>query len=208
MARRIRMGVRLSHHWAPRDEISPPWRLTALNPANSSCRRKTSGDHAVARYVTNSRLTFLSNVVAYACRPSSTKDRHDVQRHRRLNSRGAIDRCRWYDAHGLPAGPGPANDRRKGRKGRKPRILRKYGPRRRCRTAAESGGTPFWGPYSGTKIFSGARIGPPHRDAGDWHIACGNCGNPHGESHWGLASALPERGRRACPERSRKVGGG
>jgi hypothetical protein len=45
----------------------------------------------------------------------------------------------------------------------------------------------------------------------DWHIACGNCGNcgnPHEESSWGFASALPERGRRACPERCRRVGGG
>src|SRR5882757_4001725 len=36
--------------------------------------------------------------------------------------------------------PGPPNERRKGRKGRKPRILRKYGSWRRCREAAETGG--------------------------------------------------------------------
>src|SRR5260370_12832239 len=36
------------------------------------------------------RLTFLSNVVAYACRPSSTKDLQDVHQHRRLDRRGAI----------------------------------------------------------------------------------------------------------------------
>ena len=30
-----------------------------------------------------------------------------------------------------------------------------------------------------------------HRRPRDWHIACGNCGNPHEESHGGLASALP-----------------
>jgi hypothetical protein len=35
-------------------------------------------------------LTFLSNVVAYACRPSSTKNRHDVHQHRLSNRRGAI----------------------------------------------------------------------------------------------------------------------
>jgi hypothetical protein len=87
------------------------------------------------------RLTELSNVVAYACRPWSTKDRHDVHRHRRLNRRGAIGGHRRYDAHGRPAArPWPRNERRKGRKGRKPRILRKYGPCRRCRDAAETGG--------------------------------------------------------------------
>jgi hypothetical protein len=64
------------------------------------------------------------------------------------------------------------------------------------RKPAETGGNPSWGRYSGSKVFSGAGIGPPHRDVGDWHIACGNCGNPHDESHWGLAPALPERGRR------------
>src|SRR6202163_748926 len=40
-----------------------------------------------------------------------------------------------------PTGCSPtSNERRKGRKGRKPRILREYGPRRRCRKAAETGG--------------------------------------------------------------------
>src|SRR5713226_3195396 len=86
-------------------------------------------------------LTFLSNVVAYACRSSSRKDRHDVHQHRRLNRRGAIGGRRRYDAHGLPsARPWPSNERRKGRKGRKPRIRRKDGPCRRCREAAETGG--------------------------------------------------------------------
>src|ERR1700730_13087736 len=86
-------------------------------------------------------LTFQRNVVAYACRPSSTKDRHDVHRHRLHSTRGAIGGRRRHDAYGLPsARPWPSNERRKGRKGRKPRILRKYGPCRRCREAAETGG--------------------------------------------------------------------
>jgi hypothetical protein len=34
------------------------------------------------------------------------------------------------------------NDRRKGREGRKPRILRKWAPFRRWREAAETGGNP------------------------------------------------------------------
>ena len=58
------------------------------------------------------------------------------------------------------------------------------------RKPAETGGNPFWEPHSGTKEFLGARIRPPSRAVGDWRIACGNCGNPHDESHRGLASAL------------------
>jgi hypothetical protein len=58
------------------------------------------------------------------------------------------------------------------------------------RKPAETGGNPLWGPYSGAKVFSGAGIGLPRRAVGDWRIACGNCGNPHDESHRGLASAL------------------
>jgi hypothetical protein len=58
------------------------------------------------------------------------------------------------------------------------------------RKPAETGGNPFWGLHSGTKVFSGARIRPPRRAVGDWRIACGNCGNPHDEFHRGLASAL------------------
>jgi hypothetical protein len=34
--------------------------------------------------------------------------------------------------------------------------------------------------------FSVLRL--PLQATGHWHIACGNCGNSHGESHWGLAS--------------------
>src|ERR1700729_2145883 len=83
------------------------------------------------------RLTFLSNVVAYTSRPSSTKDRHDVHQHRRLNRRGAIGGRRAYHARGLPSARSwPSNDRRKGRK---PRIRRKNGPCPRRREAAETG---------------------------------------------------------------------
>jgi hypothetical protein len=46
-----------------------------------------------AATVTLYRLTFPSNVVAYACRPPSRKDRHDIQ-HRRLIRRSAIGRRR------------------------------------------------------------------------------------------------------------------
>ena len=88
----------------------------------------------------DSLLTELSNVVAYACRPWSTKDRHDVHRHRRLASRGTAGR-RCYDVPALLAAfPWPRNERRKGRKGRKPRILRKQEPCRCRRDAAETGG--------------------------------------------------------------------
>jgi hypothetical protein len=38
--------------------------------------------------------------------------------------------------------------------------------------------TPFLDPYGGAKVFLRAAIGPPRRPVGDWHIACGNCGNP------------------------------
>src|SRR6266851_5972649 len=58
------------------------------------------------------------------------------------------------------------------------------------RKPAETGGNSFWAPHSGAKVFSGAGIGPPRRAVDDWRIACGNCGNPHDESHRGLASAL------------------
>jgi hypothetical protein len=58
------------------------------------------------------------------------------------------------------------------------------------RKPAETGGNSSLGPYSGAKVFLGAGIGPPRRAVGDWRIACGNCGNPHDESHRGLASAL------------------
>jgi hypothetical protein len=57
------------------------------------------------------------------------------------------------------------------------------------RKPAETGGNSFLGPYGGAKVFLGVGIGPPRRAVGDWRIACGNCGNPHDESHLGLASA-------------------
>ena len=99
-----------------------------------------------------------------------------------LNRRGAIGRRRRYDAHGLPsARPWSSNERRKGRKGRKPRILGKYGSCRRCRAAAETGGNwrkLFSGPSSGTQVFPGPGIGPPRRAVGDGKSTSGNCGNP------------------------------
>jgi hypothetical protein len=58
------------------------------------------------------------------------------------------------------------------------------------RKPAETGGNSFLAPYSGAKVFLGAGIGPPRRAVCNWRIACGNCGNPHDESHPGLASAL------------------
>jgi hypothetical protein len=66
------------------------------------------------------------------------------------------------------------------------------------RKPAETGGNSFWGPHGGAKVFSGAGIGragiggagigPPRRSVGDWRIACGNCGNPHGRK---LSPAAP-----------------
>src|SRR5258708_39667036 len=62
-------------------------------------------------------LTELSNVVAYACRPSSRKDRHDVHQHRRFESSGAVVVGRLHSARSRQsARPWPSNDRRKGRK--------------------------------------------------------------------------------------------
>src|SRR5258708_5095721 len=76
------------------------------------------------------------------------------------------------------------NDRRKGRKGRKPRILRKWGLFRRWREAAETGGN--WRKLAETacrnsaretvRIFPVSLWGP--LQSPDWRIACGNCGNP------------------------------
>ena len=87
----------------------------------------------------------------------------------------------------------------KGAKGGNLEFLGNTGPAddvAQRRKPAESGGNLFGGPYSGAKVFSGAGIGPLRRAVGDWRIACGNSGNPLYESHWGLASALPERDRR------------
>jgi hypothetical protein len=120
-------------------------------------------------------LTFLSNIVAYACRPSSTKDRHDVHRHRLFNRRGTIGGCREYDAPGLPSACARPSAAETGRTWRK----------------------PFWGPYSGAKVFLRAGIGG--LPVGDWQNACGNCGNPHDEPHQGFASALGNLGNLANP---------
>jgi hypothetical protein len=43
-----------------------------------------------ARRWRRNHLTILSNVVAYACRPSLRKERHDIHQHRRLIRRSAI----------------------------------------------------------------------------------------------------------------------
>jgi hypothetical protein len=78
---------------------------------NSGRRRALSG-----------RLTRLSNVVAYACRPWSRKDRHDVHQHRRFKSSGAIvvgRLCHALALHSARPCP-PKNDGRKGRKGGNP----------------------------------------------------------------------------------------
>ncbi len=53
-------------------------------------RRKSSPPYR-ASTVQRIHLTFLSNVVAYACRPSSTEDRHDVHQHR-LSQQARRDR--------------------------------------------------------------------------------------------------------------------
>jgi hypothetical protein len=65
------------------------------------------------------------------------------------------------------------------------------------RKPGETGGNPFWGPYSGAKVFLRAGIGG--LPVGDWQNACGNCGNPHDEPHQGFASALGNLGNLANP---------
>ena len=70
-------------------------------------------------------------------RPPLCKPEH-VSRARELCARGAIN----PDLLEPASWARQQNDRRKGRKGRKPRILRKWGPLRRWREAAETGGNP------------------------------------------------------------------
>jgi hypothetical protein len=117
------------------------------------------------------RLTFLSNVVAYACRPSSQRigmmfisiDSRLVRGHQMIGGKGA--KGGNLESAGKT---GPADDVAKRQK------------------LAETAGNSFLGPYSGAKVFSGAGLGPLHRAFGDWRIACGNCGNPYDDSHQGL----------------------
>ena len=114
------------------------------------------------------RLTFLSNVVVYACRPSSRKDRHDIHQHRRLTRRIAIGGSREYDARVLPSvRPWPPNERRKGRKGRK---TSNRPERRALLTMPRSGGnrrklaeTPFQAPMAVRKYSWRGREKQPLR---------------------------------------------
>ena len=88
-------------------------------------------------------LTFLSNVVAYACRPSSTKDRHDLHPRRLLDRRAAIGGRRRYGAHESLGNRALFDDGAKWRKlGGNWRKL-------------------VLGAHSGAKVFPGARIAPP-----------------------------------------------
>jgi hypothetical protein len=72
------------------------------------------------------------------------------------------------------------NDRRKGRKGREPRILRKWGPFRRWREAAETGGN-WRKPPAETLLKKPSAVLLSHFwgpcQSPDWRNACGNCGN-------------------------------
>ena len=70
-------------------------------------------------------------------RPPLCKPEH-VSRARELCGRGVIN----PDLLEPASWARQQNDRRKGRKGRKPRIVRKWGPFRRWREAAETGGNP------------------------------------------------------------------
>src|ERR1700682_5694494 len=71
-------------------------------------------------------------------RPPLCKPEH-VSRARDLCARGVIN----PDLLEPASWARQQNDRRKGRKGRKPRILKKWGPFRRWREAAETGGNPL-----------------------------------------------------------------
>src|SRR5882757_5480262 len=91
---------------------SSPSSFGAVLKPDNSCA--TSPDNSLA-YDTrpHRRLTGLRNVVAYSYRPSSRKDRHDVHQHRRFAAAIVVGRLQ-------SARPWLPNDRRKGRKGRKP----------------------------------------------------------------------------------------
>jgi hypothetical protein len=139
-------------------------------------------------------LTVLSNVVAYACRPWSRKIGMNFI---------SIDSSAGAARSVAAAGRARTGCRRlvrgrqmsggKGAKGGNLECAGKTGPAgdvAQRRKPAETGENLFLRPYSGAQVFSAAGIGPPRRAVGDWRIACGNCGNPHDESHRGLASAL------------------
>ena len=93
------------------------------------------------------------------------------------------------------------NDGRKRRKGRKPRIVGKWGPFRRGREAAETGGNWRKPPCTNSAretvcsfAVSATRGTPPC----DWHIASGNCGNslqiPWQASRLRLSASAPNGG--------------
>jgi hypothetical protein len=147
---------------------------SSRQPRAKACAGILLASLASSRRSRGLRLTELSNVVAYACRPSSRKDRHDVHHHRRFAS--VHDALRQPSARPWLL----KKDRRKGRKGRKPRIRRKDGPCRRCREAAETGGnrrklagTGFCGPMA-TGKYSWKGWGIGQFTSGN----CGKCGNP------------------------------
>ena len=108
-------------------------------------------------------------------RPPLCKPEH-VSRARELCARGVIN----PDLLEPASWARQQNDRRKGRKGRKPRILRKWGPFRRWREAAETGGN-WRKPPAGTLLEKPSAVLPSHPrgplQSPDWGIACGNCGN-------------------------------
>ena len=97
-------------------------------------------------------------------RPPLCKPEH-VSRARELCARGAIN----PDLLEPASWARQQNDRRKGREGRKPRILGKHGPFQGWREAAETGGNPLQRRWN-------------------WRFTCGNCGNSY-------AIVLPWRGR-------------
>jgi hypothetical protein len=89
-------------------------------------------------------------------RPPLCKPEH-VNRARELCARGAIN----PDLLEPASWARQQNDRRKGRKGRKPRILRKWGPFRRWREAAETGGN-WRKPPAGPLLEEPSAVLPSH----------------------------------------------
>src|SRR5712691_3551947 len=90
-------------------------------------------------------------------RPPLCKPEH-VSRARELCARGVIN----PDLLEPASWARQQNDRRKGRKGRKPQILRKWGPFRRWREAAETGGN-WRKPPAGTLLEEPSAVLPSHQ---------------------------------------------
>ncbi len=112
---------------------------------------------------------------------------------------------------GMPAVPATRRCRQmtggKGAKGGNLESLGNTGPAddaTQRRKPAETGGNPFWGPYSGAKVFSGAGMGRLRRAVGDWRIACGNCGNCPARAQR-VRNAIPALWQ-MCPRRSSFAG--